>query len=359
MEATTNKETYLSIPGWMLYLGEKIAPQFDRDILLGDLRSLECNTRTEYAWITGKLIGGVIKARMVESFNIWLVVGELFCLYIGLCIADVKAPLLPFAVFAVLLQPFLRIRDAYAYPADGSADEILTDGVLAAAWLMMIQITLSFFAPTLALPMKRFLLGLAAIAGVSEWRGIFRRETPRDPELQELQDRITAIWHIYAFWLLGTFPILAGMITAVPGGNLRDFLIGFGSPISMLVAARLRKRNFVSIWEWEPLSIRDPEVDELTHARAVLFFRDTARRFPLDLLAEANCFVVMSIPMWQAIAMWLSRNPAAANLDWLQLAFNLVGMLVAIVLWIQIKKMSRTLADRIQQRIDKVKAATT
>ena len=73
-----------------------------------------------------------------------------------------------------------------------------------------------------ALPMRRFVLLLAGVAAISEWRAIFRRESPRDREVQRLQDRIAAMWHIYVFFLLATIPILLVNVTAVPGSQTRD-----------------------------------------------------------------------------------------------------------------------------------------
>jgi hypothetical protein len=50
---------------------------------------------------------------------------------------------------------------------------------------------------------------------------------------------------------------------------------------------------------------------------------------------------------------WVSGDPAAADVDWLQVGINSGAVLALIVLWIHIKRMARELAEAFQQEINR------
>jgi hypothetical protein len=113
-------------PQWMIVIAGIFTPRFQRDLLKGDLiENLRCNSRREYAWCIGEQVLGVIRSQMWAAFDPWLLVGEVAFLYLPLFMAFPRAAFLPMALLLVSVLALQRVCDAYVYPAEGSASEMV------------------------------------------------------------------------------------------------------------------------------------------------------------------------------------------------------------------------------------------
>ena len=358
METTTYEvvsEKGPVIPKWIFYLAKWIIPSFDRDIVLGDVRSLKCKSQREYFWGAATIVGGVIKARMMASFGFPLLFGEAAFLFLPAVLLRDGTSLIPFAALYTLLIILFRLRDAYLYPAQGSVPEMLGDTMFALLMVGTAEGAFMYFTPRLALPFSKLILAAAAVVMVSQWRKVSRREDSPDPNLKKLHERLIAAWHMNILFMAACIPVTLSNIEAVPGGRIRDRLLGFLPIFCMGLAQRLRKEHYISIWQEPPVSITNttPELDVLSYHRAVLWFKDRKSAFPVDLISEFAYFAVLLSPHAEAAWQWASNDPRAAQVDWLQLAVNLGAVMVLALMWTEIKNRNRKLANAIQQYIDK------
>jgi len=206
-------------------------------------------------------------------------------------------------------------------------------------------------APRLALPMLNVYFAAAGALMVATWRMMFHRQDPADPRHRKLKGQCLAIWQVNVLWFAATLPLLLSSMDAVPGSGRRDSVLGALSVYVMAAATRLRKAHYTSIWERPLLGLKDPDLKELTYARAKLWFCDRVSSFRADLIAEVGYFGVMSYLLFVAAWRWVSNDPSAATVDWLQVAVNLVALVLLILLWVRIKKMNEQLARDIEQEI--------
>ena len=133
----------------------------------------------QFAFSAAKWIAGTIRDQMREAFDFRMVAGEALILYIALAGVP-PAPLI--IVVAVSLGAFL-LRDAYIYPAQGSAREAAADVVAGAISILLSQAFIQMSAPPLALAAwdmdRGTVLGMVMVSG---WRLVYRMKAPADPD---------------------------------------------------------------------------------------------------------------------------------------------------------------------------------
>src|SRR5439155_492084 len=168
-------KTKKAIPAYLVVLAEKLTPRFEREGIRHKLERLDCNSGRDYAWAAGEAVAGVIRGQMEASFNIWLLIGEASFFYISICFPLAGAPLLQLAALMALVLPLLRLRDAYAYPAEGSFREMLLDAAWTGACVIAFQEAARFMAPRLALPILNVYFAVAGAVMAAAWPGFGTR----------------------------------------------------------------------------------------------------------------------------------------------------------------------------------------
>jgi hypothetical protein len=279
--------------------------------------------------------------------------GYLFT-YLPLFMAFPRAAFLPMALLLVSVLALQRVCDAYVYPAEGSASEMVMNTAISMGFVVVLEKALTLYAPRLALSIGEAILAALATILMSQWRMIFRREDHLDPERRKLQERLIATWHAYALFALVYLPLGLTNISAVPGGHTRDKFLGWAPFACLMAAQRIRNINWRSIFDrvW-PSVTRDTTIDELKLRRDQLPVRNRTSRFPSDLILEFLYFVIISLPLLIGGWEWVSGDPAAADVDWLQAGINSGVVLVLIILWIHIKRMALELAEAFQEEINR------
>ncbi len=344
-------KTKKAIPAYLVVLAGKLTPRFEREGIRHKLERLDCNSGRDYAWAAGEAVAGVIRDQMEASFNIWLLIGEASFFYISICFPLAGAPLLQLAALMVLVLPLLRLRDAYAYPAEGSFREMLLDAAWTGACVIAFQEAARFMAPRLALPILNVYFAVAGAVMAAAWRMISRRQGPADPRHRELKERRIVVWHANVLFFVAGLTVLLSSQDAVPGSPNRDRLLGALPVWLMLASTVLRKAYYRSIWERPLLSIVDPDLKELSWDRATLWFRDKVSIFRADLITEVGYFGVLSYLVFVAAWRWVSDDPLSVMTDWLQVGVNLVAIMLLGLLWVRIKKMNEQLAKAIEEEI--------
>lgn len=355
METITTKavsEAGVAVPEWMIVLAERVTPHYQRDDVRSTLESVECRSRRDCMWVSAAAVATVIKAQVRDTFDSRMLMGEVLSLYVAVCFPDVNAPFLPFAILLTFLLALFRVRDAYAYPAEGSTAEMFVDVAFAAGFVIALETFLTFQAPRLALSSLKVIFAVIATVAISHMRMFLRRQDSGDPRLRKLKESSIAVWHMNVLWLLTVVPLQITSGIAVPGSHLRDQLISRLPSLLMLAAIRLKKQNFESIWRKPVLSpVGIPHVAELSHMLGILWFRDKVSKFRSDLCAEVLYFSVLAFPLAEAAWRWSSGDPSAADVDWLQVGVNATAVILLAVIWIYIKKLNERLAGAIRQEI--------
>src|SRR5437879_3778479 len=179
---------------------------------------------------------------------------EVLSLYLAVCFPDIDAPILPFAVLLMFLFALFRLRDAYAYPAEGSTPEMFVDSAAAVGLVIALETLFTFEAPRLALSPLKVICAVIATVWISHMRMFFRRQHSGDLQLRELKEKIIAVWHINVLWFLAFAPLQITSSIAVPGPHSRDRLLAGLPALCMVAALRLKKEHFESIWQKPVLS---------------------------------------------------------------------------------------------------------
>src|SRR5262249_36582355 len=155
-----------------------------------------------------RTIGGFLGSGIRAGYSPMLLFGEAVFLFLPLLIRDPKAPILQLELILITVLLVSRLRDAYSYPAEGSVTEMFTDTGFNAAAVVLLEVALMVAAPSLALPLFRFLQSLIGVILVAQWRMLNHREDPPDPIRQHFLKRKIATFQIHLLFAATAGPLI-------------------------------------------------------------------------------------------------------------------------------------------------------
>ncbi len=346
-----------AIPPWMIFVAEKLTPHYHRDVIIGDLWPLRDEGRRKWTCRMSREIAGIIRSQMRDAFSFWLLFGEAAFVCLPIFILQPQSPVFPSIVMLALLLSMLRLRDAYAYPAQGTISEMVLDAGYALGVVISFEAGFQFVKPELALPASTVLIAGIGAVGVSTWRMVFRQEDPPDPVRRRFKEQRIAIWHLNVLFAVAALLILFTSVGSVPGSDVRSAVLVFLPMALMTVALRQGKADWKGVNYEPPIRLfRDPQLDGWQHQRSILPVPEAAG-LPRAFI-EILFFVVIAFPCFQAVWQEVTNQPSAASIDWLQVEVNSVAVLILAALWTPIRKWNRQLADAMDQQISQRTKAT-
>jgi len=281
-----------------------------------------------------------------RAFNFERVLAETFVLSVPFW----WTPLLPAVIAVTSAVAVLRLRDAFIYPGEGTPAEATADSLVGASAIVASQLLLWFVAPSLM--MEPALLARGTVIGmlsVSLLRAYFHLKTPEyDPDRQRAAGWFKSTWRIMAMWLVACITLIFSSIEAVPGGLVRNFLLGFCPVMSFFLALKLQSDTLQGLFRrHEPITIfTDPVEVELSAKKNALWQRSD---IVLSQCFEVVFFVVLAFPLVSAVWRWLDGS--AADVDWPQVATNFAALVTLAYLWTQIKKLNAEALRQIDEAL--------
>jgi hypothetical protein len=340
------------IPERMVHLAGAIMPSFHRNDLEDLLRIQVFPSRLRAARFCAETVVGLIAAAIKAAFSGTLILGEVCFLLFPIVVRDPHVPLLPAAIVVALTLALFRFRDAYSYPAAGSPAEIVKDAGLSLLLLASLELVFASMLPSFTLS---FGIAIQAAAGAilaAQSRAIYHREDPPGEIRRHFLKRKIATVHMNLLLFAASAPLSATNAIAVPGGPLRDFLMGSVTPLMMGLAWRLKKEHWTYVVDRQPLRLfGDLELREMERQLALLPVPEGVGRFGAHFYAEVGFFVGLAAMPLLAVWRWLSSSPLAARTDWLQVGINFVAIALLSALWVQIKKLNYKLAADLRKSI--------
>ncbi len=356
METQTRK---VGPPEWLVRLVEVLIPSAHRDLIAGDLREQSLGG-WQYLWFAASTIAGSLRGRMLDCFDVRLIAGEVALLYV----AFAGAPLLPVAIVLLTTLTALLARDAYIHPARGTAREAVSDAVAGATFLVLAQTFMAIIAPTMVMEGPVMLRGtLIGMAMVSGWRMAFRLKPPNDARRVRLDERYEATWRLNLLWMMAGMTLIWSNLEAVPaGGGGRDFFLTLLPLTAFSFAYAFRARGDIPLGKGHrpALLSLDPDSykDALTVRRARLFGWDgrEAGRVSWAAAFVDLSFASVAVPFLIALWRWVSRDPLASGVDWVQVWINLAAFVLLLVLWRAIREINLKTRRGIDVAIDVLSA---
>jgi hypothetical protein len=352
METSTAQVGSFKTPAWLIFLAETLIPPFARDFISGDLREKHYPSFRSCAWRWAVTAYGTIRDQAKWSFSSLLPAAEALFLSLPLVLLERPAPLLPLAMLLLLLLPLLRLRDAYAYPADGSEAEMVKDLTCILILIAAIEAGLRLWAFRFALPGHSLPLTVAGAVAMAFFRMVYRREDPPDPVWRDLREMHIATWHMNLLLAAASVPLSLSNIQAIPGTHLRDKLLAIVPSAMMAIAWTQKKKHWTGVTNRKPQTLfSDPGLNDLKHQRAILPVWDRGSESRTDLVPEVLYFVTLGFPLEQAAWWWASGSASAATVDWPVAILNFGALLALAVMWIVVKGVNRRFADRLDAAI--------
>ena len=259
-------------------------------------------------------------------------------------------PALPAVIAVTSAAGILRLRDAFIYPGEGTPAEATADALVAASAMVGSQLLLWLAAPWLM--MDPAVVARGTVIGslsVSLLRAYFHLKTPEyDPDRHRAASWFKATWRIMAMWLIACITLIFSSIEAVPGGLVRNFLLGFCPVMSFFLALKLQSNTLGGLFRRsEPITIfTDPVEQELSAKKNALWQRSD---IVLSQCFEVVFFVVLAFPLVSAVWRWLDGT--AGDVDWPQVATNFAALLTLAYLWTQIKKLNTEALRQIDEAL--------
>ena len=352
METETRK---VGPPGWMVRIVEALIPSAHRDFIAGDLREHYTGSR-QYLSFAVRTIAGNVGGRIRDAFDIRLIAGEASVLYI----AFAGAPPVPLAILLATTLGALLARDAYIHAAKGTVREAVSDAVAGATFLVFVQTFIAIAAPSMAMGgwvlMRGTLIGMAMVSG---WRMAFRQKPPSDPRVRRLEDAYDATWRLNVLWMIAGVALIWSNLEAVPAGRGgRDFFLTLLPLVTFSLAYGLRAKSDVPLGKGlRPTSLTlagNPYKDALTLKRSQLFGWEggAGSRPSWPAVFVDLSFALVAVPFLIAIWRWISGDPLAAGVDWMQVGTNLAAFVTLLVLWRAIREINLNTALGLQLEID-------
>src|SRR5262249_38897902 len=149
-----------------------------------------------YVWGSVKAVMDAIIKGIRQGSSTPIIIGEICLILLAMVLRDRLTGLLPAATFLLIVFSMFRLRDAYSYPAIGSAGEVGQDAILVLGVANAFEVVFFWFVPTLVLTAMGAFRASVGIMLAAQWRLICHREDPPSEVRRNFLQRKIASFHM-------------------------------------------------------------------------------------------------------------------------------------------------------------------